>query len=119
MPKSRGRREKGAPSAGIMKIAEKMEDALSGQGGSRGRRALVSIAIGTDPGELRLPVLARDQLRRKLRKHPNIGRHVERLGAINQMPKAELLALAKKLAHRPAGRLPLGASPLVSSRSPP
>ena len=97
MPKGESRREKGAPSADILKIAEKMEDALSGDA-SAGRRASVEFAIVIDRGgEPRLPVLARDQLRRKIRKHPSIKRHVERPEAVSQMPKADLLALAKKL----------------------
>jgi hypothetical protein len=75
-----------------------MEDDLaSSRPGSS--RALISIPIG--PGDIdnepRLPVLARDQLRRKLRTHPKIRQHLERLDTISRMSKQELLALAKKL----------------------
>jgi hypothetical protein len=82
----------------ITKIMERMEDDLAGsRPGSA--RALISIPIGPEDIDKkpRLPVLARDQLRRKLRTHPKISQHVERLDAIGRMSKPELLALAKKL----------------------
>jgi hypothetical protein len=81
-----------------MKILERMQDDLAcSLPGSP--RALIEIPIGPEDidKKLRLPVLARDQLRRKLRTHPKIKRHIVRLDAISRMPKAELLALAKKL----------------------
>jgi hypothetical protein len=75
-----------------------MQDDLAGSrpGSSR---ALIEIPIGPEDidKEPRLPVLARDQLRRKLRTHPKIKQHVERLDAISRMSKPELLAVAKKL----------------------
>jgi hypothetical protein len=81
-----------------MKILERMQaDLIGSLPGSP--RALIEIPIGPEDidRKVRLPVLARDQLRRKLRTHPRIKRHVERLDAIGRMSKQELLALAKKL----------------------
>ena len=86
------------PPRTIVKILERMQDDLAGSrpGSSC---ALISIPIGPEDidKEPRLPVLARDQLRRKLRRHPKISQHVERLDAIGRMSKLELLGLAKKL----------------------
>jgi len=49
-----------------------------------------------EPEELKLPVPARDELRRRLRKHPDIRKHVA-IKSIQTLDKAQLLALAEKL----------------------
>jgi hypothetical protein len=88
----------GEPPRTIMKILERMQADLIGcLPGSP--RAVIEIPIGPEDidKKARLPVLARDQLRRKLRTHPRIKRHVERLDAIGRMSKPELLGLARKL----------------------
>jgi hypothetical protein len=88
----------GEPPRTIIKILERMQDDLAGsRPGSP--RALIDIPIGPEDIDKkpRLPVLARDQLRRKLRMHPKVKRHVERMDTIGRMSKPELLALARKL----------------------
>jgi hypothetical protein len=82
MPKSRSKRTsareyvKETPSH-IVRIIERVEDALS-EASDEPRRALIDVAvhINDDAAEPRLPVLARNQLRRELRKHPEAKRHV-------------------------------------------
>jgi hypothetical protein len=46
---------------------------------------------------MKLPVAARDLLRKTLREHPDIERHIQPPDHIEQMKKRELLALAKNL----------------------
>jgi hypothetical protein len=86
------------PPRTIMKILERMHDDLLGSR-TGSPRALIELPIRPEDidRKVRLPVLARDQLRRKLRTHSKVKRHVERVDAIASMPKPELLALAKKL----------------------
>jgi len=50
----------------------------------------------TDDAGMKLPVPARDELRRRLRKHPDIRKHVA-IKSINALDEAQLLALAEKL----------------------
>lgn len=53
-------------------------------------------AAMTDEDELKLPVLARDEVRRRLRKHPDIRKHIA-IKSIIALGDAALLALAEKL----------------------
>jgi hypothetical protein len=46
---------------------------------------------------MRLPVAARNALKRELRNHPEIRQHVSLIAEISQLRKEELLTLAKKL----------------------
>jgi hypothetical protein len=102
-PKSRSKRTSAReyvkePPSHIVRIIERMDEALS-EASDEPRRGLIDVAvrISDDAAEPRLPVLARNQLRRELRKHPEAKRHVAGLkDTIDQLSKPELLTLAKR-----------------------
>jgi hypothetical protein len=102
MPKKQGERPSGReyikePPRRIMRIVERMSDVLEAMYPEN--RSKVDFAVGSqeDERELKLPVLARNQLRRERRRHPEARRHVAGLkDTIDQLSKPELLTLAEK-----------------------
>jgi len=103
MPKKQGKRPSGKyikePPRRVMRIIERMGEVLDATSPDKVKGRKVDFAVGSeeDECELKLPVLARNQLRRELRSHPEARRHVAGLkDTIDQLSKPELLALAEK-----------------------